>query len=172
MKKLFKRLFTLLLCAVVFSGILGIYYIFIYGSAEWQKSKELVDKKQIVFRIDGAFSSVERVAIDNALERWMEKTGRNVILTTFVGDVTVAEIFSWRSDGFATIYKASSWWSWKTHVARYSAGWDARGVAMVFSGDIFIMCDNKSFEDIVVHEVGYILNDKTQDCIRSNKCHV
>jgi hypothetical protein len=158
MVKMFKRIFSIFICLIILSSIGGTYYLSIYASSELQEWKDLKNRKQIYFRVDSAFSSIERIKIEEALKRWEDKTGRNVKLRALIGDVTVSEIFSWQSDGLPTIYKASSWWSWKNHVGRHISGsWTAMGVATTFSGDIFIMCGEPIFKDVVTHEVGHII---------------
>ncbi len=163
MKRTIKKIIRFILYMSILSLIITIY-VATLSSHKLQDNLYITERKNITFRIDGAFNSVERIQIENALRRWEEKTNNNVQLSASIGDVTFKDVFFWRSDGVPTIYKASSWWSWKYHVGLLLTNkdtWVTRAMALICPSDIFMMTDNDDFEDVVVHEVGHIIMDSS-----------
>jgi len=128
-----------------------------YRGTNWV---ELKDNRNITFRIDNSFNTEERVKIEQALQRWVAATKGHVNLKCYVGDVTILDLFKFKSDGIPTIYNAISPLSWKRHLLMFGSDnyhSDTIGMALSFIGDIFIMKGGKDFEDLVTHEVGHIL---------------
>ena len=151
------RLFKIVFPIFILLSTAYIYNLSIYISLESREWKDLKDRKQIYFRIDSEFNSIERKQIKEAFRQWESKTGKNVKLHALIGDTIITEMFSWQSDELPTIYKASSWWNWKNHVGVRMAQSSAYGVAAIFSGDIFILCKGSILKDVVIHEVGHVL---------------
>jgi hypothetical protein len=160
LKKRLKTIGSIILVLMGVTLVVLAYCGVLKAAYKWQDWAELKNRKVIDFRIDSAFTAKERLEIENALRRWEKATKGKVVLRHHIGDVTITDLFRFKSDGMPTIYRGISLLSWKRHLVRVgSSVGNAHtvGLCMTFSGDLFILKGGKEFEDLVVHEVGHVL---------------
>lgn len=121
----------------------------------------LVDRTSVRFRVDSSFTVAERKLILEAFRRIRAVSGC-VSLEARFEDIGWSELFSWRIDSHATIYRASNPMAWAYHMARYLAGPGSyMGIALVTTGDVFIMAvhnDGRAeFMNTIIHEVLHVV---------------
>ena len=148
-------------------GVLGVaIFLFVSQglfllSANIQTPKPLFHRRTIIFRVDDSFTYEEQEAIAAALMRWEVASNGHFRFSFYTDKVEFGEMWRWKEDGLATIYKATSVVSWKRNVGKIvSQAPEIVGLAMIYPGDIFIFTDNLQYEfleKVVTHEVGLLL---------------
>jgi len=142
--------------SILFSCMLVMLMVVGIRASSKQQASWLLTRRVVEFRIDSSFSTQEIFLIQRALKEWEISTNGYVKLNSFVDDVPFSEVIDWKKDGISTIYNAQSVWSWERAVAKYREDPDVLGVAIIASGDIFIV-EKRLFKTVILHEIGHVL---------------
>jgi hypothetical protein len=158
MNKLQKiYVWLVLVVAISFCTCQGLCFL----TTKIQTPKPLLHRRTIIFRVDDSFTYEEQEAIAAALTRWEVASDNHFQFSFYTDRVGLGEVLRWKEDGLPTIYKASPLTSWQRHIGKIMAQSPTIvGLAMIYTGDIFIFSTNLEYElmeKIIVHEAGHII---------------
>jgi len=136
-----------------------LFFVTMFISVNIQDRKVIKTRKNIIFQVDSSFTSIEKVAIKNALNMWTKKSLGLINLKFTTKEISFFDMFSFLEDNSPTIYNASSFYYWPRYVSQYFTALDNLiGSTFCDTGDIFIINrDPEKFKIIVAHEVGHVL---------------
>lgn len=143
-------------------GFIGIFllsllsYLCLHYIAKSPDKGYKTERDKVKFRVDSSFTYDERMKISSAMKDWSQNT--IVDVEYYIDDTSFFELFSFNRDGVPTIYKAMGI-GWRRSLGMMIANkLSTAGVAVVFTGDIFIFISGAPFERTVKHEIGHILS--------------
>lgn len=150
----------LIIMVIILATLYGVFNLIMLESLSI-KGISLSDRTSISFRVDKSFTKVERMLILEAFTDISRVSGCIKLNVTFA-PILGKELLSWRRDNRATMYKASMPFTWRYHSARYLTGKGVyMGVAMLTTGDIFIMADIEDsfidFKNTIIHETLHVI---------------
>jgi hypothetical protein len=153
--------FVLVLLLLTAVGLYSLFVFFARKSA-YASGPPLRSRTEIAFCVDAEFTPDERALVLETFGRIRMASGCVDLKASFE-DIGFGEVFSWRRDDRATIYRGSNPFTWKYNVSRYLAGSGLyMGIAIVKTGDIFIMASRGDenfidFRNAVTHEILHVL---------------
>lgn len=149
-----RKYYVGVICLITF--LFAVASFIVLKVSDGQSPNHLLSKRIVEFKIDSSFSKQEIYQIQSALIEWEVATNGYLKLTSFVDDISITELFTWRSDIYPTIYNGKSIFSWKNIFIRFSENNPKiLGITFISSGDIFIVRDDY-FRTVVLHELGHV----------------